>query len=143
MSKHIFVRPAKAVEAKLFLEWAKANQERSAFDPAVPAYTTTFTLCAFDENGPLLFMPVQQPLMLESLAMRPGATEKEIAAAIKEIFQECVTQAAIKGNGEIYFACTDEGTGEFAEGQTVFEPLPWKFYRLRLSDLEKRPNDAC
>lgn len=139
MSKNIFVRPAKADEAKLFLEWARANEAKSAFDPTVPAYKSTFTLCAFDEHGPVLFMPVQQPFMLESLAVRPGATEHEIALAVREIFQECVTQGFVKGIGEIYFACSDGDTGEFAENQTAFEPLPWKFYRLKLADLEK-PN---
>ena len=88
-------------------------------------------------------MPVQEPvfgekspMLLESLAIRPGATNKEVSLALKELIQACVTLGHMKNTGEIYFLGTNEETNKFAEN-TIFEKLPWPVYRLRLSDLTK------
>lgn len=79
-------------------------------------------------------MPVQVPLMMESVATRPGADKKEIAVALKELTQECVTQCHIRGAGEIYFLGTDAGTDAMAANQ-IFEKLNYTVYRLRIKDL--------
>jgi len=133
--KHIFVRPARPSELPQFLDWAQKT-ENNEFDPSVVRHPTTFTLVAFDKDGPLVYMPIQQPLMLESLAIRPGAETSDIAMAMKELIQAAVTCAYSKGAGEVYFLSTEEGTSEMAEKQAGFEKLPWAVYRVKLRDLE-------
>lgn len=143
----VFVRPAKAEDAEIFLKWAVANKGNE-FDPEVVTFPDSFTLCAFDAvRGPIAFMPVQQPmfsepLVLESLATNPDATEKEIAVAIKELVQACVTIGFMKGTGEIYFLGSNEATNRFAEKHKVFERLDWPVYRLRMSDLLRTNEDS-
>jgi hypothetical protein len=132
---HIFVRPARSEEAVQFLDWSKRNTA-SEFDPEVARYPSTVTFCAYDGDGPLAYMPIQQPLFMESLAPRPGADKSRIAAALKELTQAAVTQAHVQGKGEIYFLGTDESTDAMAANH-VFEKLPYSVYRLKLKDLEQ------
>ena len=134
MRKHLYVRPARAEESQQFAEWSLANT-KGEFDPAPATYPSTITWCVYDEYGPMAYMPIQCPLMLESLATRPGASKTEIALAIKELTQQAVTQAHIKGAGEIYFLGSDEGTDAMAANQ-IFEKLPYSVFRLRIKDLE-------
>lgn len=142
MSRLVFVRPATSDDADNFIKWSVANRGNE-FDPEAPQYPDSFTLCAYDLEGPLAYLPVQEPqfspqspLFLESLAVRPGASTREVAVALKELLQACVMIGHMKGTGEIYFLGTNEDTNRFAEN-TIFEKLPWPVYRLRLSDLVK------
>lgn len=137
--RDIFVRPAQPEDAQTFIQWAVANKGNE-FDPAIVTYPDSFTLCAFDVDGPVAFLPVQQPMvaepmMLESLAVRPEASAKEIASALRELIQACVTIGYMKGTGELYFLGSNEQTNRFAEHHKVFERLDWPVYRLRMSDL--------
>lgn len=118
----------------MFLDWSLENPN-NGFDPEVPKYPSTVTWCAYDKDGPLAFLPIQQPLMLESLAVRPGATKLQIASALKELTQATVTQAHIKGAGEIYYLGTDDDTDVLATNQ-IFEQLPYKVFRVRIKNLE-------
>lgn len=135
MRRHLFVRPAQQSDAELFLEWSRQNPH-NGFDPEVAKYPSTITWCVYDKHGPLAFMPMQCPLMMESLASRPGASKQEIAESLKELTQEFVTQAHVRGAGEIYFLGTDEGTDNMATNQ-IFERVPYTVYRLRIKDLQQ------
>jgi hypothetical protein len=73
---------------------------------------------------------------MDSFAARPGATKLQIATAMKELFQETVTQAHLKGVGEIYFLGTQDGTNHMTTNQEVFEKLPWSVYRVKIRELE-------
>ena len=92
----------------------------------------------FDAEGPVAYMPVQRPLVLDSLAPRPGLTRGQTAGALKEIFQFAVTKAHENGVGEILFFATDEATAEFAERQQVFHRVPYAVYRVKVAELEKQ-----
>jgi len=105
-------------------------------DSKVLLYRNTMTWCAYDQNGPIVFVPVQKPAMMEALAINPDADPVDVAIALKELTQTIVTQCHIEGTGEVYFLCKEESTQRFAEKQ-LFEKLPWNTYRVRLSDLEK------
>jgi len=131
---HLYVRPARAEEADQFKEWSLANPKGN-FDPAVAAYPSTITWCVYDEYGPIAYMPMQCPLMMESLAPRPGLSDIEKARAMKELTQQFVTQGHIQGAGEIYYLSSDPDTDKFATNQ-IFEELPYKIYRVRVRDLE-------
>lgn len=133
MSHHVYVRPARSGEGALFEQWSQGT-ENNLFDPQAALYPTSFTLCAYDSSGPLVFMPIQQPLFLESLAIRPETDRLPIAKAMKELIHTAVTQAHLKGAGEIYFMCKDESTIAYAAQS--FEELPYRLFRLRLSDTE-------
>lgn len=132
--RHIYVRTARENEAQLFFEWAKENEERGKFDPDVARYPSSTTWCAYDKDGPLVFQTLQRPIMLESLAPRPGATKSQIALAMKELTQNAITQSHLAGIGEIYFLGSDKDTDSLATNQ-IFEELPFKVYRVRIKDL--------
>jgi hypothetical protein len=136
MRKHLFIRPARQEDMALFVKWTMDGLERNGADPDVVGYPTTFVLCAYDSKGPLVYMPVQQPLFLDSLAIRPEADATDVACAIKDLFKAAVMQAHLKGSGEIYFISDEESIQQFAKNQ-VFEKLPVNIYRVKLSDLEK------
>jgi hypothetical protein len=135
MRKHLYVRPARPGDGEEFLEWSRINP-KNGFDPEVAKYPSTITWCVYDEHGPLAYMPMQCPLVMDSLAMRPGSSKAQAAVALKELTQQFVTQAHIRGSGEILFFGTEEGTNAMAENH-VFEKLPYSVYRLRIKDLEK------
>lgn len=141
----IFVRPAQAEDAETVLKWG-VETKGNEFDPETVTYPDSFTLCAFDAiKGPIAFMPVQQPMimepmMLESLAVNPEASEMEVACALKELVQACVTIGFMKGTGELYFLGTNEATNRFAERHKVFERMDYPVYRLRMKDILNKEN---
>lgn len=136
MRRHIFVRPVRPEDTKDFIDWSLANRDRNGFDPEVVKFPSTFVLCAYDKSGPLCYMPVQSPFFMEGVAPRPGLDKKDIAACLKEFTQACVTQAHVKGAGEIYFLGTEEGTDALAANH-VFEELPYRVYRLKVKETEQ------
>lgn len=117
----------------MYFDWMQENPSNE-FDPQVALFPTSSTWCAFDKDGPLAFQTIQHPFMLESLAMRPGATKLQTAAAMKELTQNAVTQAAGIGVGEIYYLGSDASTDKFATTY-IFEELPFKIFRVKLRDL--------
>ena len=134
--KHTFVRPARPADAHEAVEWMlkTANNE---FDPEVVKFPTTVTWCAYTQDGPVAYLPVQQPFMADALGSRPGADYNEVAAALKELMHNLVSQAHIKGVGEIYFLTKDEATARFAENHH-FEEIPYRLFRVKMADLERR-----
>lgn len=136
MSREIYVRPVRPDDFEKFAKWS-AETKDNLFDPDVIGYNGTFILCAFDQSGPLLYMPIQQPFFLESLAIRPGAKPGEVGLAMKEILQAAVTQAFVKQAGEIYFVCKDESTITISKDHFGFEEMPWRVLRLMTKNLTK------
>jgi hypothetical protein len=132
-TRHIYVRPAAAGEAQLVYDWAAENSH-GEFDPEVVRFPSSRTWCAYDKDGPLVFQTTQQPLMLESLAPRPGATKEQVAMAMKELTQNAITQASIGGVGEIYYLSSDPDTDKLAANQ-IFEEVKMKVYRVKLRNL--------
>lgn len=135
MSRHVFVRPVRKEDTEKFIEWSKSTKN-NLFDPMAGLYPTSFTICAYNENGPITYVPVQHPYFLEHLAINPNADKIDIAVSLKELTQFVVSQAHIKGVGEIYFLCKEKSTADFAKAQ-CFEEMPYRMFRLKISDLEK------
>lgn len=129
----IYVRPIDPSEADIFIGWAKENP-KNEFDPAVALFPSSTTWCAYDKTGPLAYQTLQTPIMLESLAPRPGLSPIQISFLLKELTKNAITQAHCRGAGEIYFLGSDDSTNEFA-AHHIFEEVPMKVYRLRLADL--------
>jgi hypothetical protein len=135
MHNLVFVRPAKPDDTKKFVDWSLETPDNE-FDPEVVKYPSTFVLCAYDKDGALAYQPIQQAFIMDSFASRPGASKPQVATAMKELFQEAVTQAHLKGVGEIYFLGTEAGTNHMTTNQEVFEKLPWSVYRVKIRELE-------
>lgn len=131
----IYVRPAQSHEGQMVFDWGTENSKGN-FDPEVAQFKSSITWCAYDIEGPLVFQTIQRPLMLESLAPRPGATKAQVASAMKELTQNAVTQAHVMEAGEIYFLSSDPETDEFASSH-IFEKLPYTVFRCKLRDLCK------
>ena len=136
--KSLFVRPIREAEAKQFLDWSIANKDKSAFDPKVATYPSTLVPCVYDADGPVAYMPIQRPFVLDSFAPRPGLTKIQTASALHEIFQFSVSKAHETGVGEVLFFATDDNTVKFAARQKIFQYVPYRVYRVKISDLEKK-----
>jgi hypothetical protein len=134
MREHIFVRPARPADAPAFTKWSLETKQ-NLFDPDVVRYPSTVVWMAFNKKGPVAFLPIQRPLLLDALAINPDADAAEVGTALKELTQNAVTQAHALGAGEIYFLCKDESTMEFAK-RHAYEEMPWKLFRIKLKNLE-------
>ena len=133
--KHIFVRPAQIEDEQKFSAWT-VDTKQNLHDADVLKYRDTVTWCAYDKEGPLVFVPVQRPRMMEALAIRPNADPVDVAVALKELTQNVVTQSHLDGCGEIYMFCKEQTTIRYAERQ-LFQRMEWPCYRVKVADLEK------
>jgi hypothetical protein len=131
--RHCFVRPVRKLDAEKFVEWSRNNP---AFDPEVAKYPSTTVRVVYNSEGPVLYGPVQKPLFLDALAINPTAPPEIIAAGMKALTQDAVSQAWVYGAGEIYFVASDKDTADFAE-RHGYEKLEASVYKLRISKLEK------
>jgi hypothetical protein len=131
--KPIWIRAAKSSEAELFTKWTIDNIEKNHIDPDILGYPSTRILCAYDKDGPIAFMPAQLPVMMESLAFRPGITNHEAAAALKAFLQEVISSCYETGVGEIYFLSSEPTVAKMAE-RYGFEKLELTAYRLKVKN---------
>lgn len=134
--KPFFVRPVRPGDTEKFIKYSDETPD-NLWEPDVITYPSTFTRCVFNSNGPILFAPIQKPLFIDSLAFSPDSSEIDRAVAMKELVQDTVSQAYIQGAGEVLFLCKEESTINFAK-KHLFEELPYRLFRIRLKDLEKK-----
>ena len=138
MSLPIFVRPARKGEGGTFLEWSK---DIPGFDPEMAYHPGVPTVAAYNKQRVVAYMPVNTPYFMETIAFNPESTNLEKALAMAEFVKFLVAQCYIKGVPEVYFLGTDDMTDKFALDH-VFEQLPYKLYRVKVSDLEPRPQES-
>jgi len=136
----VYVRPIRPDEADQYFSWGIENADKNEFDPAVALFPSSTTWCAYDGTGPIAYQTLQQPIMLESLAPRPGLSPVQVASSLKELTKNAITFASTKGAGEVYFLGSDEDTETFATNK-IFEQLPFKIFRVKLADLEGKDAD--
>jgi hypothetical protein len=139
--RQIWVRPAEKKDLLNIRDWMLPIAQLNLFDPDIVNYPQTQWLCAYDESGPLLYMPYQPVISMESLAPRPGLSAREEAMALREITKTVAYKAKECRIEEIVFACKDERVIDFAQAHG-FEVLPWKVLRLKLKNLEEPKQDA-
>ena len=133
---HIFIRPAPLLREEFEMrEWLGNEIGRQLFDPDTLNHASTFRLCAFDGSGPLAYLPVQQPLMLESVGWRPGLTEARRAMVLRRITEHMVAEAYRRQRAEIYFLSQDPATSELAM-RHHWKPVRIPAYRINLRELE-------
>lgn len=138
MSKHVFCRPIRQSDAEQFFKWSDETKN-NLYDPTAAAHPTSLTVAAYNEDKVILYAPAQSPFVLEALSVNPSATPLEIATALKEVTQFFVSQCYVQGKGELMFVCADQTTAEYAKRQ-AYEELPYRLFRIRINDLEPKPN---
>jgi hypothetical protein len=136
MSRHVFVRLAEERDREKFAKWSAGTKDNLA-DADPLSYAGTVVLCAYDADGPIVYVPVQRPAMMEALAINPERSQVDVAVALKELTQALITKCHFENTGEIYFLCKEPLTQKFAEHQ-LFEKMDFPCYRVKLKDLEKR-----
>ena len=130
-----FIRLAREDEAQLYFDWA-TESSINEFDPEVAKFPSSVTWAAYDQDGPVAFQTIQRPLVLESLAPRPGLSKLQTAQVLKEFTQNAVSQAHLQGAGEIWFLGSDVPTDEFAQNW-IFEKVEMPLFRVKIKDLTK------
>lgn len=134
-TRRVWVRRPFPQESPIFTEWMKST-EHNLYDPEVFLYPATEYLVAHAEGTPIVFMPMQNTFMLESLAINPEAEKSHVAVALKALLSNIVLTAGDRGMGEIHFLCSEPSTVEFAE-KNGMERVDVPLFRLKLSSLEK------
>lgn len=128
--KPIWAEAAKADEAPELASFL-IGTENNLVDASVMNYPATKILKASDGNKNLVYMPVQQCQVWESLGINPEATDMEIALSLKALAHVLRFSALASGEGEIYFLCSEERTQKFAE-HNGFEKVSIPLYRMRI-----------
>lgn len=132
----IWVRPAEPKDAGLLADWMAKARAINIFDMDIVNYPSLQVLCAHNSE-PLLYMPLQLVVMLESLAPKPGITPREEALALRELAHAVVLLAKQHKVSEVYFLCKDQRVVDFATAHG-FQQMPdhVKTLRLKLDKLE-------
>jgi len=108
-----------------------AGTSQNLADARVLSYPATKILKTSDGEKNIVYMPVQQCQVWESLGLNPNASELEIASALKAIAHVLRFCALSDGQGEIYFLCSEERTQKFA-AKNGFEKVEIPLYRMRV-----------
>jgi hypothetical protein len=111
--KDIWVRPAKQTDLPLLDHWFTHTPD-NLFDPDIARYPETTVLCATD-GKPLVFMPIQVASILESLAVKPGASPAEVARSLELLIKSVALLSGGKGIHELYFLCHDPNVIKLAK----------------------------
>ena len=105
------------------------NTPGNLWDPGILKYPTLRILHSY--GGPSVFLPMQQVLMLESLAVEQSGSAMENAQAFKDLVKGAEQHASASGIRELWFTCRDEGVLKVAEGHG-FERIEWPVVRMKL-----------
>jgi hypothetical protein len=116
-------------EVATYQDWAM-KATNNLYDPQVAGYPCTEVLVA--ENGqPLVFMPIQQAVVMDALAPKPGIEKREMALALKELVKMTGFLARQAKLRELYFFSADEDVNAMAE-RYGFEKVESPMLRLKL-----------
>jgi N-acetylglutamate synthase-like GNAT family acetyltransferase len=131
--KRIWVRPFRKVkeEYEQFLLWFRSTIN-NLYDEDILQYPATQVLVAHNDKT-IMFLPFQQTVMLESLAIDPEASPKDVAVSLYALIDAVRLKCAESGIGELYFLCKDESTSKFAE-RHGFTRLEYPIFRMKLND---------
>lgn len=116
-------------DQKKFIEWVNSTPN-NLYDSGVLAYPTLNVLCSYNDS-PVAYLPVQQALFLESLAVKQGASPLETGQAFRDLVKGAELHASSIGIKELYFLCKDENVLKVAENHG-FERIPWPLVRMKL-----------
>ena len=119
-----YIRPE---EQQTFIEWVNKTSG-NLFDADILKYPTLRVLTSY--NGePVAFLPMQQALFLESLAVKEETMQN--AQAFRDLVKGAEQHASSIGIRELYFLCKDERVIQIAENHG-FELVPFPLVRMKL-----------
>lgn len=128
--RQLKVRIARPEDSKEIGEWLVGTPQ-NLFDPEILAYPTFRAISAYNGDGNIAHLPCQQALLLESLAVKPGASGMDSAQAFRDLVKAMELLASSFGIRELYFVCKDQDVVRVAEGHG-FERLEFPVVRLKL-----------
>ena len=138
MSTDIWIRPAGEADIPKLEAWLTATED-NLFDKDILLYKSKiFFECAYNSR-PIMYMPVQNVLFLDSIARNPEATELEMAKAL-ELLVKCVIHTAqMEQYNETMFFCSDPRIMSFAERHGFEELMHDEKRGLKLFRLKVGP----
>ena|ERR1051326_880828 len=133
---HVIVRLSGPDDVDQMKEWLTRARDGELFDVDVLTHASTFGLTAMRTvDGALGHIAVQQPLMLESYAPKPGLGPELAGMALARLTEYAIGEAYRRDAGELYVLSRDVDTLKFAE-RHHFKPLPDGLQVRRLNLLE-------
>lgn len=111
--KQLKIRYITQEDQKTFLEWVNTTAQ-NLYDPDILKYPTLKVLCSYNGH-PVAYMPFQQTLMLESLAVKPNVSPIETGQAFRDLVKGAELHASGLGIKEMYMACKDYRVIKVAE----------------------------
>jgi hypothetical protein len=126
-------------DMKTFIEWAWKARAINCFDPDVIGYPRSIMLAADDNEGPLLYLPVQPVLMLESLAPRPDVSPRKEAMALWKMGEMLEGISKDTGIQEQYFMCKDDRVADICSKHGFEEMKGYRLMKKKIKPLELPP----
>ena len=114
---------------KTFIDWVNSTAN-NLWDPTVLSYPTLRVIAAYN-GAPVAFLPVQQTLMLESLAVSDKAELLDKAQAFRDLVKAAELHASGLNLREMYFICKDEAVLKIAEDHG-FQRIEFPVVRMKL-----------
>lgn len=116
-------------DQRTFIEWVNSTPN-NLWDVDVLKYPTLRVICSYGD-APVAFLPVQQGLMLESLAVSATARDLDKGQAFRDLVKGAELHASSLGIRELYFVCRDPRVTSIAESHG-FERIEHPLVRLKL-----------
>ena len=142
----IFVRPARAEDNELFIDWYSKSD---IFDTSLLKIPDIYLLCAFKKNKIIGFLVIEIENDYQTLLRfipNPEASELEKAAGSFELVKQSIFLGYSSNLTKIYFQGSHIGTNKIAchafkevpleEYQHIFKRTDLPVYLLQLKDLE-------
>jgi hypothetical protein len=115
-------------------QWLEQSLGHQQFDADVLDHKNTTVLVArAPGEGPAGFLPIQQPIMMESVALRPDLTQREQALVMSRLAEYAIEECCRRDAAEVYFLCHDPQTERFAQ-RHHFSRVPLPLYRFNLRE---------
>ena len=138
------VRPAEIAQLDARLKDTPDN----LFDVDILQYPDKVKFYCARAEKPLVFLPIQNVLMLESLGVEPGTSGLDVAKAIEVLIKFTVGKALDMGYNELYFVVKDANVARYAERHgfelMMHDPeIKCYLFRMKLSTLLREMVPPC
>lgn len=124
-----------------FMQWVWETQQ-NLFDPDVIGYPRTIMSRAKNEDGNLLFIPIQFVLMYDSIAHKPDLTHRQEALCLLKIGEQVDEAARLLGINELYFFCADDRVADACAKHGFEELKGVRVLRRKLKTAENSLSDS-
>jgi hypothetical protein len=123
-------------DKKRFVDWIWEARQINCFDPDILTYPRTVMYTADDNDGPILYLPVQPGLILESLAPRPEVSARKEAMALWKLGEMLEETSRITGIQEQYFLCRDDRVSDICCKHGFEEMKGYRIMKKKVKPLQ-------